>query len=418
MPAILIEGRCVLPTGVAPSQVLIQGDRIAAVGRVGAADIRYPDDALVFPGFIDIHVHAREDTSGLEAYKEDYVTASRAAIHGGVTAIADMPNNPEPPADAAAYEAKRRLSRAAAVDVLLYAALAPGAPPLPWPVPYKAFVGTGPGGLHFSSTAALSRTLEGYRGQWVAFHAESAGVLLAHRGADTHEDRRPPQAEIEAIRTVVGLVERWQVQGHICHLSTASGLDIVLEARSRGAALTCEVTPHHLYFDRANRSVAPYPDFLRMNPPLRGPSDRSRLLAALRAGEIDALATDHAPHTPDDKVKGAAGVPHLDTYGSFVGWLMSQGVSPERIARIAAEIPGAILGRFLPGRFGRIVPGAVASLTVLDPTQAVVVSRDSLRTKCAWSPFEGLRLPARVVHTIVRGRVYDPGTAEIVAEAG
>ena len=151
--------------------------------------------------------------------------------------------------------------------------------------------------------------------------------------------------------------------------------------------------------------------WLQINPPLRGPEDRLQIIEALRTGEIDYLATDHAPHTIEEKSVGTSGVPHLDTYGAFAAWLIAeQAFTPEDIARVCAFNPGKFVRPFLPAGFGlgygRIEGGYVGSLTIVDPAKPYTVTRESLRTKCGWSPFEGHTLPGSVRYTVVRGEVY------------
>jgi len=172
--------------------------------------------------------------------------------------------------------------------------------------------------------------------------------------------------------------------------------------------VTCEVTPHHLFFDDSmltdeNRL------WLQMNPPLRAPEDRLAMITALRHGDIDYVATDHAPHSHEEKRKGASGVPHLDTLGAFATWLMQEhGFSAELICKVFAANPGRFVREFLPAElgegFGRIAPGYVGSLTILDPKTPYAVTRESVKTKCAWSPFEGFTFPGSVRATIVKGK--------------
>jgi dihydroorotase len=382
---------------------------IAGVGAVERRSDLDTSGCIIFPGFGDIHVHAREDVSGREGYKEDFASASAAAIHGGVTHFADMPNNPIAPIDDASYAAKERLTAHAAVHITLYAGIGPGTQPLARCVPYKAFMGPSVGELFFSSTEQLEETIARYRGCNVSFHCEDPLVLNESRGATTHEQRRPAQAEISATRFALQLIERYELQGKLCHFSTGEGLKDVIDAKARGVRVTCEVTPHHLFFDETmlteqNRL------WLQMNPPLRGREDRLAMIEALRSGAIDYLATDHAPHTVEEKRTGVSGVPHLDTYGAFTTWLMTEhGFSPREIARICAFRPGEFVRGFLPktyGRgFGRIEAGYAGSLTVLDLDAPYTIMRESLKTKCAWSPFEGFTFPGSVRHTVVRGRV-------------
>ncbi len=383
------------------------------IAKVGAREGRSDLDTqgcIIFAGFGDVHVHAREDSSGREMYKEDFASASAAAIHGGVVHFADMPNNPAPPIDDVSYAAKDALAQRAAVHITLYAGIGPGTRPLNRDAPYKAFMGPSVGELFFSSAKQLEDTIAGYRGCNVSFHCEDPLILDANRDQETHERRRPASAEISATRFALELIEKYELQGKLCHFSSGEGLRDVIAAKARGVKVTCEVTPHHLFFDDTmlndeNRL------WLQMNPPLRGPSDRLAMIEALRGGEIDYLATDHAPHSLDEKRKGTSGVPHLDTYGAFTTWLMSEhGFSARRIAEVCAANPGKFVGRYLSkeyGRgFGRVAEGYVGSLTILDLKTPYVVARESLKTKCGWSPFEGVAFPGSVRHTVVRGRVY------------
>ncbi len=389
----------------------VEIDRAAGyIRKVGApegrADLLLGEKALALPGLIDLHVHAREDPSGKQTYKEDFQSAGEAAIHGGVTAIADMPNNPIPPVDDASYLRKLVLSRRSPVDVFLYAGIGPQTRPLSEPVPYKIFMGPSIGELFFENDAALREALPRYRGQWIAIHAESPELLRQFRDRPTHAERRPGEVEIKAVRLALELAGEYGFQPHICHVSTAGALEEIRAARRRGLHVTCEATPHHLFFDLEGIIGHSRPDFLQCNPPLRPREDRVALLDAMRSGEIDLLASDHAPHSLAEKERGTSGMPHLDTFGPFLFWLAGEGISWDILRRVAAENPGRILSRFQANRFGLIQEGAVGSLTILDSTRPETIHRSTLRTRSGWSPFEGLTFPGRVSHTIVRGRVY------------
>ena len=183
-----------------------------------------------------------------------------------------------------------------------------------------------------------------------------------------------------------------------------------MAAKQRGVRVTCEVTPHHLFFDTSMLSGANRMS-LQMNPPLRSPEDRSALIEALREGTIDFIATDHAPHTLAEKAIGASGVPLLDTYGAFAAWLIDEHrFTPQEIARVCAANPGRFVREFLPPGFGngygQIAPGFVGSLTVLDLKTPYPVTRSSVFTKSGWSPFEGYTLPGSVRYTVLQGRIY------------
>ena len=379
---------------------------------VGAREGRSDIDVgrcLIFPGFGDIHIHAREDASGTQAYKEDFSSASDAAVHGGVTHVADMPNNPVAPIDERTYAAKEALTKTSVVHVTLYAGIGPLTNPLQRHVPYKAFMGPSVGDLFFTSQAQLETAIAKYRGRNVSFHCEDPAILEASKNAPTHELKRPAAAEISATEFALYLIEKYELVGKLCHYSTRRGLERIVAARARGVRVTCEVTPHHLFFDESmitdkNRL------WLQMNPPLRSPDDRFAMIAALKRGDIDYIATDHAPHTLTEKAKGVSGVPLLDTYGAFAAWLMAEHeCSAQDIARVCAFNPGMFVREFLPASFGNgygvIGAGYVGSLTILDLDTPYVVTRESVRTKCGWSPFEGYTLPGSVRYTVIRGKV-------------
>ncbi|HID21433.1 MAG TPA: amidohydrolase [Planctomycetaceae bacterium] len=404
----IIAGRLVHPDGVVEGQVRFEKDRIAEVGTdLGPPDHEFGPDCLIFAGMGDIHIHAREDISGQQIHKEDFQTAAAAAIHGGVVHVADMPNNPVAPVDDASYAAKLRLvqKRKLPVHFTLYAGIGPETRPLSRPVPYKAYMGPSVGDLFFTSLRQLDETLARYQGCSVSFHCEDPEQLSAHAHASTHEQRRPPQCEISATRFALEMIEKHRLVGKLCHYSVREGLSLIRAAKRRGLPVTCEVTPHHLYFDVTHIR----PDrrhLMQMNPPLRSPEDRHALLEALRDGTLDYLATDHAPHTLEEKQLGVSGQPHLDTFGPFVTWLMRErGFAPEQVARFCCANPGEFVNPFsTPRRFGRIEPGYTASLTVLNLARPTTVRREDLRTKCRWSPFEGVTFPGSVEAVFIDGR--------------
>lgn len=405
----IVAGTLVNPERVWRGQIRFEGDRIVEVGpNLGAPDHEFGPDCLIFAGMGDIHIHARDDVSERETYKEDFRTAAAAALHGGVVHVADMPNNPVAPIDDVSYRAKQRhlQGRRVPIQVTLYAGIGPGTRPLSFSVPYKVYMGPSVGDLFFTSLEQLDATLAAYRGCAVSFHCEDPELLERHRGAATHEQRRPPECEVSATRFALQMIEKYGLRGKLCHYSVEEGLPLIREARRRGLSVTCEVTPHHLYFDESqiydeNRGL------MQMNPPLRRPRDREAMLAALRDGTLDYLATDHAPHTLEEKARGISGQPHLDTYGAFVTWLIvEQGFSPRQVARFCAANPGEFVNPYTaPKKFGRIEAGYVASLTVLNLKRPITVRREDLKTKCGWSPFEGVTFPGSVEAVFVDGKL-------------
>ncbi|EQA34815.1 dihydroorotase, multifunctional complex type [Leptospira inadai serovar Lyme str. 10] len=366
-----------------------------------------PDQSVIFSGFGDIHVHAREDETKKHIYKEDFHSAGLAAINGGVIHIADMPNNPSPPVNDETYLRKQELADRSPIRITLYAGIGPKTKPLTLHVPYKAFMGPSVGELFFHSNEQLEDTIRQYEGKNVSFHCEDPEVLEKKQGEFLHEDRRPPEAETLATDFALYLIEKYKLKGKLCHYSTGEGLQRIINAKRRGISVTCEVTPTHLYFDRTmltdeNRH------WFQMNPPLRGPEDKTALLQGIRDGWIDYLATDHAPHSVEEKKRGTSGISQLDTYALFVTWLHREGqISLEKIAAICSENPGEFVNEFLPKEygkgFGKLEPGYCASFTVLNFHKPTTFRKEDIKSKSGWSPFENVTFPGSILAVIHRG---------------
>ncbi len=420
-----IAGRAVFADGVRSVEILIESGVITSVAETVAAG---GDSVLIFPGFIDIHVHAREyplpDNADSQAKarweaacrKETFADAGRAAINGGVTLYAAMPNDPVPPSNSFVYEAKAHLALSSPCPVIPFAAITGESEP--WKdLPYKVYMEREPSGVSFADWKDLESTLARYRGMRTFFHAEDPDILARFNAPGPRWRTRPPEAEIFAVARILELTAKFSLRSHICHVSTEGAVRLIEDYNRHGSSrVTCEATPHHLFFSVDEAGVrsapggpVPAADLLECNPPLRSENDRRFLLEALREGLVDALATDHAPHTPEDKHNGAPGMPHLDTVGAFVGWLLKDcGFSPSRIAAVLSTEPGRIMSIDLDIPHGVIGEGHAASFTVLDP-EGETVPGDAgfvLATRCGWSPFEGIALPARVRGTVIRGKEY------------
>ena len=366
------------------------------------------DDNLIFPGFGDIHIHAREDNSGKDNYKEDFTSAGKAAVNGGVIHVADMPNNPVPPVDDQSYTEKEKLTRKSPIHITLYAGIGPNTKPLKRDVPYKVFMGPSIGELFFKDNQSLEDTIQNYRGENVSFHCEDPEILEKSKKESTHEDRRPKEAEILATEFALYLIKKYNLRGKLCHYSTGEGLRRINEAKKSGVNVTCEVTPTHLFFDRTMLTEENYKWF-QMNPPLRDPIDKEILLEAVRNGEIDYLATDHAPHSIEEKKKGISGISQLDTYSLFVTYLLnSKKIEPTTIAKIASKNPGDFVNPYLGGKygkgFGKIEVGYSASFTVLNLKTPFIFKKEHIRSKSNWSPFENFEFPGSIQALYFHGK--------------
>lgn len=426
-----IKGNVAFPDSVRPAEIVIDldGGTIVSVAEIDGNETY---STLLFPGFVDIHVHAREyprpqsEPAALATWeslcaKETFHTAGNAAINGGVTLFAAMPNDPVPPDDATRYRAKQELTATSPCPVVLYGAASPSSEP--WgDIPYKVYLDSHPSSFGFTGWNNLGDTLARYRGCRVFFHAEDPG-LLDRSGSGPRWKTRPAEAEIAAVEKILEFTARYGLHTHICHVSTQKSVELIEDYNTTASSrVTSEVTPHHLFFGICDGVIMTaqgleVPEaagfLLDCNPPLRLESDRRFLVEALRDGRIDMVGSDHAPHTLRDKQNGAAGMPHLDTLGAFVGWLVKGcGFTPSRIAAVMSGEPSAKLAPDLEVPHGIIEPGAAASFTVLDMSRLTAIDptgirgRGALKTRCAWSPFTGCTFPAWVLKTIVRGTTH------------
>ena len=400
--------------------ILIKDGKIAETGedlfsRMGEAHEVLDCAGLVAaPGLVDMHVHLRDP--GL-TYKEDVFSACRAAAAGGVTSLLAMPNT-RPPMDSPALVGEL-LARSRSADANVYTC---------------ACVTQGMQGQELTDFAALgeagaialsddgvpvgnSRCLLGALAQAQALgltlcaHCEDMGLAkggLMHQGAVSEGMGVPGiPAAAEDCGTARELAAAYSIGApiHICHVSTKGSVELIRDFKRRGLAATAETCPHYLLLtDEALRSRDA--DF-RMNPPLRTEAHRVALLEGLRDGTIDAIATDHAPHSPKEKAdfltapNGSIG---MET--SLCAALTAlEGVLPlGEIIKKMSTAPARILG--IPA--GTLAVGAAADVVLFDPAGRWVVDPGKLHGKSRNTPFKGMALKGRVIATFCRGRkVYD-----------
>lgn len=419
-------GQVVTPEGIRVLNVEIKDDRLVRFAspfevREGLKTIDV-SGKIVLPGLIDAHVHFR--TPG-EEYKEDWETGSRAALAGGVTTVLDMPNNTPPITSKALLEAKRSLlTPKANLRFGLYMGamwdstlgrtnveefLASDA------VALKVYMGSSTGSLLVHQPEALEELFRrvGETDRVVAVHAEDHHLLEAqmarYAGSEEvsmHSVIRSEEVAFAAVRRAFEWAERYGTRLHLCHMSTLAELELFRGYRSE--RISAEVTPHHLFLD-----VSAYEqqgNFVRVNPPLRRREDREALLDALATGEIPLVATDHAPHTRAEKERpysqAPSGLPGVETLLPLVANAVHEGrLTWERVAEVTSATPARVFG--LSDR-GRIVEGALADLTVVDPALVRTVEAGGFGnryTKCGWTPFAGRALTGWPVMTVVGGEI-------------
>jgi dihydroorotase len=373
----------------------------------------------VVPGFIDIHVHLREPGGTAE---ETIFSGAEAAAAGGFAAVLAMPNTT--PAIDRSYLVRYVLSRgreASGAEVMTSAALTEGrkgaAPSDISGLARAGAVAFTDDGDEVADARVLHACMrEAARlGVPVLCHAEDPALVaggVMNEGARATElglPGRPALAEELAVARDLALAADAGARVHVQHVSTRGALAEIRSAREGGLAVTCEATPHHLLLteDECRAYDANY----KMNPPLRTEADRAALVEALADGTVDAIATDHAPHTSDEKGlefdKAASGVVGLET---ALGLIMTEFVArntitPARMVELMSLGPARIVGR---ADLGTLAAGARGHVTVIDPEAEWTVDPGDFHSKSRNTPFAGRTLRGRAVATLVDGRTVFP----------
>jgi len=375
------------------------------------------DGSLVLPGAVDAHVHFREPGA---THKEDWRSGSRSAAAGGVTTVVDQPNTDPPTVDGAAFDEKRELAANSVVDHGINAGVTRDwTPDELFGRPVAAFGevfmadSTGEMGVDASFFESAVRRV-GSRGELVTVHAEDSDefldVDLDTEDADAWSRHRPPEAEVAAVKRAVGVADE---PVHFAHISHPRSVDTI-----EGTPHTCEVTPHHILLSRDD--LDGLGTHGKMNPPLRSESARRRLFDRVADGDVDVVATDHAPHTADEKDSriddAPSGVPGVETvYPLLLALALDGELTLSRVAELVSEAPARILGF---DDKGAVREGSDADLVLVDET-VEEVRADRLHTRCGWTPFEGF--DAVFPRTVVRRGevVYDrSGDGELFAGGG
>ncbi|HEX9900069.1 MAG TPA: dihydroorotase [Candidatus Methylomirabilis sp.] len=422
---ILIEGgRVVDPANTVDAvlDVLIEDGRIAAVGPLRSArDAAPPDRVLdargkvVCPGFVDLHVHLREP--GRED-KETIATGTRAAARGGFTSVCCMPNtHPVNDNQSVTEFILDRAKREGSVNVFPVGAITKGQQGEELAeigeLVRAGCVAISDDGKPVMNAEVMRRALE-YAGMFgipVVQHAEDlhlTGKGVMHEGlVSTELGLRgiPAASEAVIVARDLLLAELAGSHYHVAHITTAEAVRLVRDAKAKGLKVTCEVCPHH--FALSDDAVRSFNTNAKMSPPLRSTRHVEAIKAALRDGTIDAIATDHAPHTLQEKEQefdyAPNGIIGLETaFGLTVTMLVEAEILTlsQAIARLTCE-PARVFN--LPK--GTLSVGADADVTIVDPTREWVVDVKRFASKSRNSPFHGWKLRGEVLATIVGGKV-------------
>src|SRR5919197_255511 len=424
MPSMLLKGgRVVDPVNGRDGafDVLIEGDRIARVGRDlagdGATVLSIPSGLIVCPGLIDMHVHLREPG---QEHKETVATGTAAAVAGGFTAVACMPNTSPVNDNAGVTEyILKKASEADLARVYPIGAVSRGQQGEQLAdiaeLRQAGCVAITDDGHPVATAVLMRRALEYTRmfDMPVIEHCEEQtlkGDGVAHEGyyASALGLRGIP-GEAESIMALrdISLAELTAGRVHVAHMSARQTLDAVRFGKARGVRVTCEVTPHHFVLtDELLCAPVPYDTNVKMNPPLRDAADRDAMVAGIADGSVDVIATDHAPHHYDEKQiefdRAPFGITGLETAVSlcFDRLVHAGRISLARLIELLSVNPAQILN--VPG--GALNDGAPADISILAPDLAVTVDVARMRSKSKNTPFAGWTLRGGVAATIVGGR--------------
>jgi dihydroorotase len=422
---IIRNGTIVSADAMVVGSIAIKDGRILAIGAESAMPLtRESLDVSglhVLPGAIDVHVHFRDPGY---PNKEDFATGTAAAACGGVTTVFDMPNTIPPTGTADVLAAKHEIAaKKACVDFGLYgllgedtiehvASLVDGGV-----IGFKLYMGNTFGKIPSPSTGAMLEAFEvvAPTGKRISLHAETNSImerrqeqlmLAGRRDPLAHIASRPAIVAVEAVSRAAILAEWTGARIHILHISSAEELRPLREAKARGVDITGETCPHYLLL--STDDYHRFDGIIRVNPPVREPRNRGPLWNALTDGTIDIIATDHAPHTPEEKTRNDiwavdCGFPGVETQMPLMLTEVNQGhMSICDYVRKSSFNPAKIFGLY--PRKGAIQLGCDADLAIVDMSRTETLDDAALQSRSKISPFNGRRVQGLPLHTLVRGR--------------
>ena len=383
----VVEGRFFISGRFEQCCVGIEEGKIVEIAKVLEGDETYRfGSKTVLPGATDAHVHFREP--GM-THKEDFETGSLAAVNGGVTCVLDMPNTIPPTTTISALREKRRLaSMKSLVDFGFYAGVRPGIDVdglAKEAIGFKVYMASTTGELLVSSVDQIRRELAeiAATNKVLAVHAEDERLRSKEpeKDLDDHLRNRSNECETSAIKKIEDAAKKCKL--HICHVSAKESIPLV----QTRPGLTSEVTPHHLLLDKDSKTGT----HSKVNPPLRKRENRHALFKALQDGTFDIIASDHAPHTIDDKKEdfeyAPGGMPGVETMLPLMFHMVEERhLDLADLVRRVCVRPAEIFG--VPK--GKIAKGYDADLIVVDFSDCKMIKADELHSKCGWTSFEGM----------------------------
>ena len=405
------------------TDILIEDGRVVMVApnlTDDGAQVLNAEGLSVCAGLIDMHVHFRDP--GL-TYKEDIISGSQAAAHGGFTTVTCMPNTrPTIDTPEMVRYIYQRSAEGSGVNVLPIAAVSAGEKGEHL-TDAKALKEAGAVALSDDGVPVQNANLMrdalicAYRqGLPVLTHCEDADMVKNYAVNEGRISRqlglpgRPAIAEEIMVMRDAMLAEETHTAVHICHISTAKAVDIVRRYKKKGVQITCETCPQ--YFTLTHEEILKQGAQARVNPPLRTTADVAAITAGLKDGTIDCIVTDHAPHSAEEKARGLEQAP-----SGMVGLETSLGVTLTQLYHTGEMSLPQIIGKMTsnPARIlnldkGRIAVGLDADITIFDPNEEWTVDTEQFASKGRNTPFNGRKLKGKVKYTIVSGKiVYQDG---------
>lgn len=401
------------------SDILIENGKIIKIAKKIDENVEKEIDCTnlkVIPGMIDIHCHLREP--GFE-YKETIETGAKSAVAGGFTTICPMPNTKPTPDNKETLE--KIIEKGKRVDlcnILPYASVSKGekGEELVDFAELKeagAIAFSDDGMPVINSNMMRQAMIEADKlNTYVASHCEeksvSAGAINAGEIADKLGVKGvlPEAEEIMAAREIV-ISETNNIRGHICHISTKTSKRMIRDAKNRGVKITCETCPH--YFTFTVEEVLNSGTNAKMNPPLREEKDRMAIIEGLKDGTIDCIITDHAPHSEEEKnvelAKAPNGIIGFETaLSAEIMNLVEPGyIDYQNLVRLTSYTPAKLLK--IDNERGCIEVGKMADITIFDPEEEYVYTKENIISKSKNSPFIGKKLKGKVKYTIVNGKI-------------
>lgn len=398
--------------------VLVQNGKIQKIEKEikeSADEVIDCTNLYIMPGMIDMHCHLREP--GFE-YKETIETGSKSAVKGGFTTICPMPNTkPTPDSTIILQKIIEEAKRVGLCNVLPYAPVTYGEKGEEL-VDFKTLKEAGAiafsdDGIPVTNSKVMRQgMIEADKiGTFVASHCEeksvASGAINAGEVAEKLgvEGVLPEAEEIMAAREIV-IAETNHIRAHICHISTKTSVDMIRDAKKRGVKITCETCPH--YYSFTVEEVLKSGTNAKMNPPLREEKDKQAIIEGLKDGTIDAIITDHAPHSKEEKEKELATAPNgiigFETaLAATITNVVSKGYLDNlNMVRLMSYTPAKLLKLETKGE---IKEGFDADLTIFDPTEIYTYTKESIVSKSRNTPFIGKQLQGKVKHTIVAGKL-------------